>query len=72
MRLKTKVEIILAMTYVGIFALIDAVWQILEVSIYESTQPSLVDTVIGALFALSLCLNLIHGMHICIIEKGDR
>lgn len=72
MRLKTKVEIILAMTYVGIFALIDAMWQILEVSIYGSTQPSLVDTVIRALFALSLYFNLIHGMHICIIEKGDR
>ncbi|SHN77399.1 hypothetical protein [Desulfitobacterium chlororespirans] len=49
------------LVYFCILVMIDAVWQILEITEFGQIQPSMSDRIIGMLFAYSLLRHIYPG-----------
>ena len=59
-RVKTETFVILAA--IGVFALLNAIWQGLELYFYGEVQPSIVDSIIGIFIFHSIYLNVKHWL----------
>lgn len=65
---KHEAKLIKVIVWAGIYVTIGSVWRLLEYIEFGQPMPSVSDTIIGAVFALSLYKNL----HIRVKEEGGQ
>lgn len=60
--IKTRKSLVVeTLVSMGIYAVIQVTWRVLEVVEFGKIQPSVSDTIVGMLFAISLTENLMGG-----------
>ena len=53
-----------SLLYIGIFAIVQELWSLLETSAYGASRPRAVDTIVGLALSASLYRNLRHRIRI--------
>jgi hypothetical protein len=60
-----KITTIIYLVTVGMLAIFNGIWQVLEICFYGKVQPSVVDSIMGFFIFASIYLNVKHW-----IDKG--